>query len=205
MESKKTIRNLLGIVVGMFAFGWLLVPIYDVFCEITGLNGKVTGPSFLSESSKAMEQREVLIQFMTHNNESMPWTFESEEVQMRIMTGSQQEAIFVFKNTTDREMIGQVIPSVSPGRGAEYFHKTECFCFERQTLAAGERIELPVRFIVDPALPKEIGSLSLGYTLFDITDQFTKKDKIIKFRKGIKCQNKLITYLNQANFHFLWQ
>ena len=125
-----------------------------------------------------MEQREVLIQFMTHNNEAMPWTFESEEVQMRIMTGSQQEAIFVFKNTTDREMIGQVIPSVSPGRGAEYFHKTECFCFERQTLAAGERIELPVRFIVDPALPKEIGSLSLGYTLFDITDQFTKKDKI---------------------------
>ena len=96
MESKKTIRNLLGIVVCMFAFGWLLVPIYDVFCEITGLNGKVTGPSFLSESSKAMEQREVLIQFMTHNNESMPWTFESEEVQMRIMTGSQQEAIFVF-------------------------------------------------------------------------------------------------------------
>jgi cytochrome c oxidase assembly protein subunit 11 len=178
MESKKTIRNLLGIVVCMFAFGWLLIPIYDVFCEITGLNGKVTGPSFLSESSKAMEQREVLIQFMTHNNESMPWTFESEEVQMRIMTGSQQEAIFVFKNTTDREMIGQVIPSVSPGRGAEYFHKTECFCFERQTLAAGERIELPVRFIVDPALPKEIGSLSLGYTLFDITDQFTKKDKI---------------------------
>jgi cytochrome c oxidase assembly protein subunit 11 len=75
-------------------------------------------------------------------------------------------------------MIGQVIPSVSPGRGAEFFHKTECFCFERQTLAAGERIELPVRFIVDPALPKEIGSLSLGYTLFDITDQFTKKDKI---------------------------
>jgi cytochrome c oxidase assembly protein subunit 11 len=178
METKKTIRNLLGIVVGMFAFGWALVPIYDVFCEITGLNGKVTGPSFLSESAKAAEQREILIQFMTHNNESMPWTFKSEEVQMRIMTGSQQEAVFVFHNTTGKEMVGQVIPSVSPGRGAEYFHKTECFCFEQQTLAAGERIELPVRFIVDPALPKEIGSLSLGYTLFDITDQFTEKKKL---------------------------
>lgn len=156
----------------MFAFGWALVPIYDVFCEITGLNGKVTGPSYLSETSQDMTvQREVLIQFMTHNNELMPWTFKSEKVQMRIKTGSQQEAIFVFENTTDKEMVGQVIPSVSPGRGAEFFHKTECFCFEQQTLAAGERIELPVRFIVDPALPKEIGSLSLGYTLFDITDQ----------------------------------
>ena len=171
-DSKKTIRNLVGIVFGMFAFGWALVPIYDVFCEITGLNGKVTGPSYLSENSQEMTvQRDVLIQFMTHNNESMPWTFQSEKVQMRIKTGSQQEAIFVFENTTDKEMVGQVIPSVSPGRGAEFFHKTECFCFEQQTLAAGERIELPVRFIVDPALPKEIGSLSLGYTLFDITDQ----------------------------------
>jgi cytochrome c oxidase assembly protein subunit 11 len=171
-DSKKTIRNLVGIVFGMFAFGWALVPIYDVFCEITGLNGKVTGPSYLSENSQEMTvQRDVLIQFMTHNNESMPWTFKSEKVQMRIKTGSQQEAIFVFENTTDKEMVGQVIPSVSPGRGAEFFHKTECFCFEQQTLAAGERIELPVRFIVDPALPKEIGSLSLGYTLFDITDQ----------------------------------
>ena len=116
-------------------------------------------------------QRHVQIQFMKHNNESMTWHFKSEKVQMRIKTGSQQEAIFVFENPTDKEMVGQVIPSVSPGRGAEFFHKTECFCFEQQTLAAGERIELPVRFIVDPALPKEIGSLSLGYTLFDITDQ----------------------------------
>ena len=105
----------------MFAFGWLLVPIYDVFCEITGLNGKVTGPSFLSEESKAItEQRELLVQFITHNNESMPWEFDSEKSQMRVLTGNQYEAMFVFHNNTDKAMIGQVIPSVSPGRGAEY-------------------------------------------------------------------------------------
>ena len=69
MEAKRTLRNLVGIVVGMFAFGWLLVPMYDVFCEITGLNGKVTGPSSLSSESLAItEQRELLVQFMTHNN-----------------------------------------------------------------------------------------------------------------------------------------
>ena len=153
----------------MFCFSFLLVPLYNVFCEITGLNGKITGPSFYSIEDQNTEQREVLVQFMTHNNESMPWKFKSTETQRKVMTGTSHEVIFIFENPTSEEMIGEVIPSVSPGRGAEYFHKTECFCFEQQTLTAGERIELPVRFIVDPGLPKDIGSLSLGYTLFDLT------------------------------------
>ena len=178
-ESKKTIRNLVLVVAGMFAFGFLLVPIYDVFCEITGLNGKVTGPSDLSEIDIQTEnQREVLIQFVTHNNEYMPWTFKSKITQLIIKTGVQQEVFFVFENTTDKDMVGQVIPSVSPGRGAEFFHKTECFCFERQTLLAGEKIELPVIFIVDTALPLDIGSLSLGYTLFDVTNLLSEQQKV---------------------------
>lgn len=178
-ESKKTVRNLLLTVVAMFGFAFLLVPIYDIFCEITGLNGKIKGPSDLTETTiEDKDQREVLIQFVTHNNESMPWIFRSNTTQMLITTGIQQKTYFLFENTTDKDMIGQVIPSLSPGRGAEYFHKTECFCFERQTLLAGEKVELPVVFIVDPSLPKDIGSLSLGYTLFDITDQFTEEQKI---------------------------
>ena len=108
------------------------------------------------------------------------WIFKSETSQVKIRTGVQQSVLFVFENTTDKDMVGQVIPSVSPGRGAEYFHKTECFCFEQQLLAAGERIELPVRFIIDPALPKEIGSLSLGYTLFDITDKIDRAKDLAK-------------------------
>ena len=156
----------------MFAFGWLLVPMYDVFCEITGLNGKVTGPSFLSEESKAItEQRELLVQFMTHNNESMPWVFDSERSQMRVITGNQYEANFVFYNPTNNEMVGQVIPSVSPGRGAEYFHKTECFCFEQQLLQPGEELEMPMRFIVDRGLPKNVQSINLSYALFDVTER----------------------------------
>ncbi|HJL96356.1 MAG TPA: cytochrome c oxidase assembly protein [SAR86 cluster bacterium] len=181
MDSKKTIKNLTTLAVGMFAFAFVLVPLYDVFCEITGLNGKVTGTSTLSEESLAIsEQRELLVQFITRNNESMPWHFKSEKSQMRVVTGNQYDAIFVFHNKTDKAMVGQVIPSVSPGRGADYFHKTECFCFDQQYLAAGERIELPVRFIVDPALPKEIGSLSLGYTLFDITDRIDATKEVAK-------------------------
>lgn len=174
-ETKRTIRNLCLTVIGMFGFGFLLVPIYDVFCEITGLNGKIEGPSTLSpEAIQEANKRDMLIQFVTHNNESMPWIFKSEASQVKIRTGVQQSVLFVFENTTDKDMVGQVIPSVSPGRGAEYFHKTECFCFEQQKLLAGERVELPVIFIIDPNIPLDIGSLSLGYTLFDITDQFSE-------------------------------
>ena len=172
-ESRKTIRNLSLTVAGMLAFSFLLVPIYDVFCEITGLNGKIEGPSVFSSKNIEEDKREMLIQFVTHNNESMPWTFKSEIAQLTITTGVQQSVMFVFENKTSEDMVGQVIPSVSPGRGAEYFHKTECFCFEQQKLLAGERIELPVVFIVDPNIPLDIGSLSLGYTLFDITDQLS--------------------------------
>ena len=174
-ESKKTVKKLALLTVGMFAFGFLLVPIYDVFCEITGLNGKIEGPSTPSSvNTEEVDKREMLIQFVTHNNESMPWTFTPEISQLRITTGVQQTVMFVFENKTSEDMVGQVIPSVSPGRGAEYFHKTECFCFEQQKLLAGERVELPVVFIVDPNIPLDIGSLSLGYTLFDITDQLSE-------------------------------
>ena len=174
-DSKQTVKKLALLTVGMFAFAFLLVPIYDVFCEITGLNGKIEGPSTLSSVNiEEVDKREMLIQFVTHNNKAMPWTFTSEISQLRIKTGVQQSVMFVFENKTSEDMVGQVIPSVSPGRGAEYFHKTECFCFEQQKLLAGERVELPVVFIVDPNIPLDIGSLSLGYTLFDITDQLSE-------------------------------
>ena len=114
---------------------------------------------FLAVMQKEVEQRQIGLTSVKRDLET----------QRKVMTGTSHEVIFIFENPTSDEMIGQVIPSVSPGRGAEYFHKTECFCFEQQTLTAGERIELPVRFIVDPGLPKDIGSLSLGYTLFDLT------------------------------------
>ena len=176
-ESKKTIRNLVLVVAGMFGFGFLLVPIYDVFCEITGLNGKVTGPSDLSEIDFQTEnQREVLIQFVTHNNEYMPWIFKSKKTQLLIKTGVQQKVFFVFENTTDKDMVGQVIPSVSPGRGAEFFHKTECFCFTEQVLKPGETVQMPVTFYIDPNIKNDVWendlkTITLSYTFFMAEDQ----------------------------------
>ena len=154
---KKSVSKLFLATVGMFLFGFALVPIYDVFCEITGLNGKVTG-------------------LTTTNNNGMPWFFDSDRSQMKVKTGEQNLMSYVFTNTTDKPMIAQAIPSVSPGKGAQYFHKTECFCFEQQYLEPGESISIPLKFVIDPDLPADISSLALGYTLFDITkDQMTKQ------------------------------
>ena len=102
----------------------------------------------------------------------MPWSFKSSSPQMKVETGQDYLMDFTFTNTTNKPMIAQAVPSVSPGRGARYFHKTECFCFEQQFLEAGESITIPVKFIIDPELPKDIPSLALGYTLFDVTEEF---------------------------------
>ena len=171
---RKSVSKLFLATVGMFLFGFALVPIYDVFCEITGLNGKVTGPTF--SEYEDIGNREIKITFTTTNNNGMPWFFDSDSSQMRVKTGEQNLMSYVFTNTTDKPMIAQAIPSVSPGKGAQYFHKTECFCFEQQYLEPGESISIPLKFVIDPDLPKDISSLALGYTLFDITkDQMSKQ------------------------------
>jgi cytochrome c oxidase assembly protein subunit 11 len=105
----------------------------------------------------------------------MPWVFDSLKSQMRVKTGEQNLLNYVFTNTTNKPMIAQAIPSVSPGKGAQFFHKTECFCFEQQFLEPGESITIPLKFVIDPDLPKDISSLALGYTLFDITKDLIQK------------------------------
>ena len=112
----------------MFGFGFGLVPLYDIFCDITGLNGKVTGPTF-SSYDEEIETRTMKVTFVTLNNKNMPWGFKSDSPQMKIETGKDYLMNFTFTNTTTEPMVAQAIPSVSPGRGAKYFHKTECFCF----------------------------------------------------------------------------
>ena len=174
MGQTKNVFRLLLITFGMFGFGFALVPLYDIFCDITGLNGKVTGPTYTSYNEE-LDTRSMKVTFVTLNNKNMPWSFKSDSPQMTIETGKDYLMNFTFKNTTAEPMVAQAIPSVSPGRGAKYFHKTECFCFELQYLAAGESITIPVKFIIDPEIPRDISTLALGYTLFDVTEQFAYK------------------------------
>ena len=173
MKAQKSTLKLILFTFGMFGFGFALVPLYDVFCDITGLNGKVTGPTITSYDQE-LSTREVKITFITSNNKQMPWSFKSSSPQMKVETGQDYLMDFTFTNTTNKPMIAQAVPSVSPGRGAKYFHKTECFCFEEQLLQPGEKLTMPVKFIIDPDLPEDVPVLTLGYTLFDITESHIK-------------------------------
>ncbi|MCY1447857.1 Cytochrome c oxidase assembly protein CtaG [compost metagenome] len=109
------------------------------------------------------------VQFVANNNIDMVWEFKPKSEQLVVHPGAVNEMIFVAHNPTDRPMTAQAVPSIAPSSAATYFHKTECFCFTQQVLKPGERIEMPVRFIVDRDLPKDVRHLTLAYTLFDIT------------------------------------
>ena len=168
--SRKTIKLLCFSVLGMFTFSFALVPLYDVFCEVTGLNGKIELQATTNENLETDNGRDVSIQFVSHNNEEMPWTFEPSEDSIKIKTGKYHTATFYVKNPTNRTMIAQAIPSVAPSNAASHLKKLECFCFEQQELAPGEDALLPVRLIFDDKLPSSINSVVLSYTIFDVTD-----------------------------------
>jgi len=165
--NRRLVTRLLLAVVVMFAFGFALVPLYDVMCKAFGINGKTAGQY---EGSQVVDPtREVRVQFLPTNNADMVWDFYSKAAEVTVHPGAVTEMIFVARNPTNHAMSAQAVPSISPSEAASYFHKTECFCFTQQVLDPGERIEMPVRFIVDRDLPKDIKHLTLAYTLFDIT------------------------------------
>jgi cytochrome c oxidase assembly protein subunit 11 len=158
------------IVVGMFGFGFALVPLYDLFCEVTGLGGRTGGPYTVDALSGGVDKtRLVRVNFVTNTNDGMPWAFWSENGGVRVHPGQAKLVKFFVRNPTERIMTGKAVPSVAPMRAAKFFHKTECFCFESQTLQPGETLEMPLRFIVDSELPNNIESINLSYAMFDVT------------------------------------
>jgi len=110
------------------------------------------------------------VNFITNTNGGMPWEFWSDKGGMRVHPGELSEAMFYVKNNTSRRMVGQAVPSIVPLTATDYFHKTECFCFNSQVLEPGQEMEMPMRFIVDSDLPDNVQSISLSYALFDITE-----------------------------------
>ena len=160
------------IAVGMFGFGFAMVPLYDLVCEVTGLNGK-TGDQYISDGAEVVdEDRLVTIQFLANNNADMPWEFRPAVRSMKVNPGKMSYAEFYVKNVTGETMVAQAIPSVTPFHAAEYMHKTECFCFSQQTLMAGEDINMPLLFFIDQDIPEDVTKLTLSYTLFDVTANF---------------------------------
>lgn len=174
-KNTKLIRTLLFVVVGMFGFGYALVPIYDVLCDITGLNGKVESTAVKEVVFPIDKNREITVEFITSLNESTPMVFRAEMNKLKIHPGQYYTVNFYAENKTEKPMVAQAIPSISPGLAAEYFKKTECFCFTEQTFKAREGKVMPVRFVVNPDLPPQYKTITLAYTFFDNTEKSVNK------------------------------
>ena len=155
------------IVLAMFGFGFALVPLYSVFCEITGLNGK-TGVVEASALDGAVDySRTVTVEFTGSVNSQLPWEFAPVNYKMKVHPGKVYDASYIARNLGSSAKVGQAVPSVAPAVASKYFDKTECFCFTAQKFEAGETRELPLRFVVDTNLPPEIKTLTLSYTFFE--------------------------------------
>ena len=169
-----TALKLVAAAVAMFAFVFVvMVPLYNVLCDALGINGKTASQAYTAVPATVDEGREITVQFVAINNDGMPWSFAPDTREMQVNPGAANGVVFHAVNPTDADMVAQAIPSISPSRAAAYFHKTECFCFDQQMLHSQSSAEMPLQFIVDQDLPADILTITLSYTLFDVTGTVT--------------------------------
>ncbi|GAB2905312.1 cytochrome c oxidase assembly protein [Uliginosibacterium flavum] len=173
--------KLLAIVVGFFGFGFALVPLYDALCIATGLNGKTAsvtstlGNGGLSQPQSAApsridRKRIVTVEFTGTVMPGLPWEMQPLTAKLDLHPGELHLAMFRVRNNSYKTIIGQAIPSVSPGLAAQHFQKLDCFCFAQQSLAPGETKDLPLSFIVKPEIDKDIRTITLAYAFFNTAD-----------------------------------
>ena len=155
------------LVVAMFGFGYALVPLYDVFCEVTGLGGRTGVVRAEALPAVPDENRLVTVRFDATVNSALPWVLEPAELEMQVHPGRLYETYYVARSRSGRATVGRAVPSVVPTIASKYFNKTECFCFTTQHLEAGEERSMPVRFVVSEHLPGRVEALTLSYIFFD--------------------------------------
>lgn len=165
MSIKKTIWALAFFAVMMFFFGYALVPLYNVLCQQLGLNGK-TNTASVKNTAFIDKSRTVTVQFLATNNANLPWTFRPTVKKVELHPGESIKITYFARNDTNRLMTVQAVPSVTPGLAAGHLKKTECFCFNQQTLKPHASMNMPVIFHLDNSLPKNIHEITLSYTLF---------------------------------------
>jgi cytochrome c oxidase assembly protein subunit 11 len=158
------------VVLFMFGFGFALVPLYGAICQLTGLNGKNTGMLAAADVQEQSDpNRTVKVQFLTTVNGGRVWSFSADQPMIEVHPGQLYTVYFEAKNQQDQDVVGQAVPSVAPWNAARHLHKTECFCFNQQPFKANEAKRMPVRFMLDPALPADVDTVTLSYTFFDVT------------------------------------
>lgn len=172
-KHQKLVLVLTAIVLAMFAFGFALVPIYNSLCKTLGINGKTNPEAIAYDVAHApiAHERKVTVEFIATNNGGVPWAFYPKTKKITIHPGEIARLSFYAENKTNHSMTVQAIPSVTPGLAAKYLKKTECFCFTQQTLNGHEAMDMPLLFHLDIDLPKNINTVTLSYTLFDVTNR----------------------------------
>lgn len=181
-DNSRLIRRLLLLVACGFAFAFALVPLYDVLCRATGLNGRTAGgfsTGGLSAPVTAPAQpratvdlsRLVRVEFTGTVMPGLPWDMRPLQTSVELHPGEMQQVSYLVRNLSDKPVTGQAVPSVSPGQAGQYFEKIECFCFEQQTLAPGEAREMPLAFIIKPEINADIAQITLSYAFFSIDGQ----------------------------------
>ncbi|MEZ8243417.1 cytochrome c oxidase assembly protein [Vibrio splendidus] len=176
LSNKRSTKKLTGYlvlgVVAMFGFGFALVPLYDVMCEALGINGKTNTVSAVQPQGMQPDySRTVRVEFMSHIKPDMPWQFSPEVRVLEVHPGEVVQTNYIAKNLSGSSLVGQAVPSVSPGMGATYFNKMECFCFNQQPLDGYKSAEMGLIFYIEPDIPESIHTLTLSYTLFNITSE----------------------------------
>ena len=165
-QNRKLSTRLALVALGMFGFGFALVPFYSQICAALGVNSLVER-SELPKNSQVDETRTVTIEFDA-NIRDLPWRFQPMVRHITVHPGEVATVEYEVINVRASPVTGQAVPSYGPADAAEYFHKVECFCFQQQTLGPGETRRMPVTFVVDPKLPRDVGTISLSYTFFEV-------------------------------------
>lgn len=166
LANKKLGFKLVWIVVGSIVFAFALVPLYDVLCTMTGLNGKTNSTATELKNAKVDKTRWVTVQFTSNVMPGLGWNFYPKQASIKLHPGQVETVLFEAKNITSQVVAGQAIPSVTPGIASGYLKKIECFCFTRQELKAGETKIMPLRFFVSPDLPSDVNEMTLSYAFF---------------------------------------
>jgi cytochrome c oxidase assembly protein subunit 11 len=160
------IRKVLWVCAASFLFCFSLIPLYSIYCEITGINGKTGSSAGAAIAGTIDSDRLITVQFDSSVNSGLPWAFRPKVSSLKVHPGQVVDVQYEATNLSQGMIVGQAVPSVAPNRASIYFNKTECFCFTEQPLEAGETKDMPVRFVIDPAVPQDVTVMTLSYTFY---------------------------------------
>ena len=167
-DNRVTLRKLLVVTGLMFGFGFALVPFYEKLCDVTGINRIVKRDDHKPANTQVDTSRSITVEFDANLRSNLPWTFKPLETSVRVHPGEIATVVYEVSNVAGRAVTGQAIPSYGPMLAAQFFRKIECFCFDKQEMAAGETRQMPIAFVVDPSLPSDVNTITLSFTFFEV-------------------------------------